>query len=533
MTEYVLAGGTVADGSGSLPYLADVIIGDGRIRAITPVPAGAAVPAAPGATIVDATGLTVCPGFVDIHTHSDLTLLSSPFAHSKVRQGVTTEVVGNCGLGVTPSPPGTDLQAIRAANSYLDLDPSIAVSWHTIDGYLAAVEERRPAVNVATLTGHLPLRIGVVGFAGRAASAAEISQMRELLTDSLAAGSLGLSTGLVYAPACYADMAELVGLAETVAAHDRVFAWHVRDYADDLLPSVSQALDVARATGCRTQISHLTALGRRNWGNVARALELIDAARDEGCRVTVDIYPYLHGNAPLSQLLPSWAQEGGTAEMGKRLTDPAVRERIRGEWVGLPVTWDEVVISWVPAGHPAGAIVGRDVASVAAERDVAGDDVALDLLAELGTAVMIVAGGRSENDLVAALEHPATVVASDGLSLDPAGPTGSGSPHPRSYGCFPRYLARYARTGDAGFADALRRCTSAPAQAAGLTGRGLLRTGAAADVVVLDRGALMDCASLTQPHQFPVGVALVMVNGTVVVDGNGHTGRRPGQVIRA
>jgi N-acyl-D-amino-acid deacylase len=527
MATIVLAGGTVVDGTGSPPRLADVVIDDTRLETVD----GHAERS--GATILDVTGLTVCPGFVDIHTHSDLTLFSTPLAHSKIRQGVTTEVVGNCGLGVTPSPPGSDLRAIREANGYLDLDPAVDVSWHSTGTYLAALEQQRPALNVATLTGHMPLRIGVVGFDARPATANELAGMRNLLAESFAHGAIGLSTGLNYAPACYAEFDELLGLGATVAAHDRIFTWHVRNYSDELIPAVQQALDVARETGCRTQISHLTVVGQRNWGSVSRALELIDAARSEGCRVTVDIYPYLHGNAPLSQMLPSWSQEGGSAAMTKRLADPVIRNRIRSEWAGRPTSWEEIVVNWVPEGHPAQAVVGMDIATIAGERGVEGDEVALDLLAALGPSVMMVAGGRSEQDLLDVLAHPATVVASDGQSLDPAGVTGRGSPHPRSYGCFPRYLSRYAGAADDAFADAIRRCTGEPARIAGLTGRGLLAPGAYADVVVLDRERLLDKATMTQPHQFPEGIKMVFVNGTSVVENGAHTGERAGQVLRA
>ena len=534
MADVLVAGGLVVDGTGALPYVADVLIRDTRIHQIAVRSPGSdiALAAAPDAEIRDATGSVVCPGFVDVHTHSDLTVLSSPFAHSKVRQGVTTEVIGNCGLGVAPLPAGADIDGIRQAVSYLDLDPSVAWSWTTTGGHLAALEAARPSLNVATLTGHLPLHAGVVGFGSQPATVPQIDHMRGLLADSFDEGSLGLSTGMVYAPVCYADDAELIGLARVVAERDRVFTWHVRDYADELMPSVEQALQTARRTGCRTQISHLVAVGKRNWGAVSRVLDMVDVARADGCDVSVDIYPYLYGNAPLTQLLPSWAQAGGATAMVERLADRAVRDRIRSAWLDRPTGWGDITVSWLPAGDPAEPFIGRDIAAIAHDLNADGDEVALDLLARLGNAVMIVAGGRSEDDLRSVLNHPATVVASDGLALDPDGITGSGSPHPRSYGCFPRYLTRYAGTSDADLANAIRRCTSAPALLAGLSDRGVLRPGAPADLVVFSRAALVDTATLTDPQQFPRGIDLVLVNGEPVVDSTGHTGARPGQVVR-
>jgi N-acyl-D-aspartate/D-glutamate deacylase len=539
MASLLLVGGDVIDGSGSMPRRADVLVRDGLIADLIDRADIATVDSGPGTRSVDdrdvvvrdVSGAVVCPGFVDIHTHSDLTLLSNPLAHSKIRQGVTLELVGNCGLGVTPLSDSADVAGIRQAVSYLDLDPSIDWTWHQTSDYLAAMTAVRPSVNVATLTGHLPLRAGAVGFDDRPATTSEVATMRARLRDSFADGSYGLSTGLVYPPTSYADDAELLALGEEVADHGKVFAWHVRDYADGLIASVEQAITVATRTGCRTQISHLTAVGRRNWGAVARVLDRIDAANTAGAAISVDVYPYLYGNAPLSQLLPGWVQADGSAEMSARLFNSDVRKRVRFEWRDRPTGWEEIIVSRVPPGHSSEAFVGKDIATIAQEQSVDGDEIALDLLAELGSAVMIVAGGRSEDDLRTVLAHPAAVVASDGLSLDPAGATGVGSPHPRSYGCFPRYLHRYVDDSPGALADGIRRCTSAPAAVAGLTDRGLLAVGRPADVVVFRRNELVDRATLTEPQLFPNGIDLVLVNGEVVVDNDVHTQRRPGKIL--
>lgn len=503
-----MTGGLVVDGTGAPGRPATVVVRDGRVAAV----GGAAPRDVPH---VDVTGKVVCPGFVDIHTHSDLTLLSDPRALSKVHQGVTTEVVGNCGLGVT----GPERADLRAAVSYLDLDPSVAWPWTDLAGYLGAVTAARPGVNVAALVGHLVLRAIVCGFGDRAATAFELDTMRGLLRDALDAGAVGVSTGLVYAPLPFAREDELVALAEVTAAAGRIFTWHVRSYDDGLVDSVAQAVGVARRTGCRTQISHLAAVGRRNWGAVRHALDLVDAANADGADVGVDIYPYLHGNAPLAQLLPAWAQEGGPAAWVPRLADDRVRARIRDGWRDRPTTWDEITISWTATPSPA---LGFTIA------DLGGDEAALDLLATLGTGVMMTAGGRSDDDLRAVLAHPAAVVASDGQALDPGGVTGAGVPHPRSYGTFPRYLTRYATD----LPDAVRRCTSAPAARVGLADRGVLRAGAPADVVVFDPDHLTDRATFTAPHQFAGGVDLVLVNGAVTVEGGEHTGTRAGRVLR-
>lgn len=487
----------------------------------------------------DVTGLVICPGFVDIHTHSDLTLLSNPLGGSKIHQGVTTEVVGNCGLGLAPLPDPddqaaeADLAAIRAAVGYLDLDPAVPVDWRDVDGYLRAVAAAGPAMNVATYAAHLPLHAGVVGLDDRPATAEQLDRMVQLLDRALDAGAVGLSTGLVYAPLCYVGESELMALGAAVARRGRLFAWHIRDYGDDLEPSVRQAIRVAKATGCRLQISHLTAVGRRNWGAVNEALAAVDEASAAGCDIGVDIYPYLAGNAPLSQLLPDWAQQGGSDVFASRLRDPAIRARVTENWANNYWDWNDIVVNAVTGERvedPANAaILGRSIAALAIDGGLDADQVALDLLAEYGASVLMVAFGRSEDDLRAVLAHPATVVASDGQAIDPAGPTGAaGRPHPRSYGCFPRYLSRYAPN----LTDGVRRCTSAAAARVGLTNRGLLADGHPADLVVFDPSTLNDTATFADPQQFAEGIRLVVVNGQIVLDNGTDTGARPGAVLR-
>jgi N-acyl-D-aspartate/D-glutamate deacylase len=503
MTDFLLAGGTLVDGTGAAPRAADVLVSGTHITAV--LAPGADVP---GIDRVDVSGRVVCPGFVDLHTHSDLTLLSSPLAHSKVRQGVTTEVVGNCGLGVAPIGPTTDVAALRSAVAYLDLDPAVSFTWRSVGEYLDAVAGA--SVHVATLVGHIPVRAAVMGFDNRPATPAEIDAMCALVATALADGALGLSTGLVYPPLRAARTDELRALAEVVADHDALFAWHLRDYGDDLLASATEAVQIAAVTGARTQISHLSSIGERNWGRVDDVLDM--ASGDLG----FDIYPYLAGNAPLSQLLPELPGFGA-------LGDPVARERIAHGWTDNPVPWTEITM----AGGAADAVLGRTIASLADDaRDASA--VAMDLIAEHGHHVIMTAGGRSERDLRAVLGHPATVVASDGMALDPDGPTGQGFPHPRSFGTFPRAITDFGTD----LAAAVHKCTQAPARRVGLTDRGSVEAGRLADLVVLDMERLADRATFTRPQRFPAGVDLVFVAGTMVVAAGQHTGSRPGNVVR-
>jgi N-acyl-D-amino-acid deacylase len=521
MMDLLVRGGLLVDGTGAPLRTADVAVAGDRIVAVGPDLDHDAH------TVIDADGLVVTPGFVDIHTHSDLTLLSSPQAPSALTQGTTTQVVGNCGLGVAPRTPDADLDEIRASAAYLDLDPDVRVDWTTVAGYLDAVRAARPALNVLTLVPHGPLRASAVGFDARPASGPETEAMVGFLAEGLQDGAVGLSTGLVYAPVCFAEEDELVALGRTVAAYDRLFAWHVRDYTDHLLESVAQCLRVARETGCRTQVSHLAAVGRRNWGRVAEALDMVDAAREAGLDVGVDIYPYLAGNAPLAQAVPAELQAGGDEALRERLDDPATVRALFAEWADRAVGWDETVVSWLPDPADSG-LLGRHVTEIAADRGVSADAVALDLLRRYGSSVLAVYFGRDAHDLERVLRHPATVVASDGLALDPTGPTGRGTPHPRCYGCFPRYLSEYGRDD---LADAVRRCTSAPARRVGLTDRGTVQSGAVADLVVLDLATLKDVATFENPHQLSTGIRDVVVSGRLAVRDGRLTGIRAGQVV--
>lgn len=528
--DVVLRGGAVYDGTGAPPRRIDLGVETGRFV----LDSGERAPA----TVIDVSGLAVCPGFVDIHKHSDLNLLSCPTAPSTIRQGVTTEVVGNCGLGVAPTGESGAFAArlaakpaeIRAAAGYLDLDPAIAIGWTDISGYLDALRQVGPVPNVATFVPHGPVRAGVVGFDDTVATAAQRHRLIGILGEGLDQGAVGLSTGLVYPPARYADDEELLALATVVAAKDKVFAWHVRDYADDLLPSVRQAISVALRTGCRTQISHLAVVGRRNWGKVQVALDEVDSANDRGCDIGVDCYPYLAGNAPLSQLLPAAIQDGGEDAMRRRLGDPETRRSIESAWSGAAFQWVDIVISTVPPGADLDdqRMVGRTIAEIAERLDASAAGVAMDVLQRCGHGAQMVAFGRDERDLRTVLAHPRSVVASDGMAIDPDGPTGAaGTPHPRSFGCFPQFLSRYCTD----LADGIRRCTSAPADRVGLHDRGRIADGLPADLVVFDPSTLADKATYQSPQQFPTGIELVMVGGEVVLRAGRTTAARPGSVL--
>lgn len=526
--DLLLSGGSVIDGSGAPVARADVALRAGRIIAVGPDLAGRVEAVA----TIDATGLTVAPGFVDIHGHSDLSLLSAPNAPSKLLQGVTTEVVGNCGMAVAPLAEGVDLAAFRTALASGDADPAVAWDWTTIAGYRQRLQEVGPAMNVAVLTGHLPLRVSVLGYADRKASTDELNAMQSLLDTALREGAVGFSTGLSLPPMSYSDRTELEALGEVVAAHGSLFTFHMRDYTAGLLDSVEEVLAVARRTGCRVQISHLVVIGRDNWGSVARALELIDRARADGLDVAADVYPYIAGSGNLTQLFPDWALEGGKDAQLARLGDPELRGRIVADIRSKRLTgsWDDIII----AGGAFGGldVVGRSLPEIATAWGTEPERVVADLSERSGMTGVMVAFGRSEGDLVDALRHPAVMIGSDGRGLDPDGPTGVGRPHPRAYGCYPRLLGRYVREqGDLGLEEAVRKSTSQPAERFGFHDRGLVAAGMVADLVVFDAAAIIDVATFEDPHRFPVGVSHVVVSGEHVVADGRLTGSRPGVVL--
>ncbi|MBX3029004.1 MAG: D-aminoacylase [Chloroflexi bacterium] len=524
--DLLLTGGLVVDGAGTPPRLADVAVTAGRIVALGDLAA------TPAGERIDATGLVVAPGFIDLHAHSDLTLFSDGGARSAVAQGITTQVVGNCGIGPFPA-PATRAGEVRAAAALIDLDPAVPLDWVSAAGYRAALAAAGTAIHVAPLCGHLALRVAVAGPRAGPLDATERLRLGELADEALAEGAVGLSTGLMYPPARDADALELDVLGRVAARHGRVFAMHLRDYAGGLLDAVDEAIGVARRTGCRLQLSHLAVAGRRNHGSVARALERVDDARAAGLDIGVDIYPYLAGSANLSQLLPGWAQAGGPDAIVARLADPAVRQRVADEWrATLHLGWDEVRVSLVDE-ELREAVLGRTIGEAADVLGCSPDEAAMTLIARTRDHVQMVAFGRSEADLHAVLRHPAACIGSDGLALDPDGPTGVGHPHPRSYGCYPRLLGRVVREdGLLTLEDAIRMSTSAPAARLGLSDRGRLAPGLAADLVVFDAATVLDRATFEEPARFPEGIAHVVVAGVPVIrDGRQLPGVRPGRVL--
>ncbi|MGQ9630514.1 MAG: N-acyl-D-amino-acid deacylase family protein [bacterium] len=527
MYDIIIRGGTIVDGTGKPPYKADLgIVGD-EIASVGDLEDEAA-----GA--IDATGLVVAPGFIDIHTHSDTSFLVDSRGESKVRQGVTTEVIGNCGLSVAPAKPILQ-EEIRRTLGLIDF--GAPWDWESLGDYLERLEGSKPGMNVAPLVGHCPLRACAVGWEDRPPSSEEMDAMRNLVRECMEAGAFGMSSGLIYPPSMFARTEELVALCEEVASEGGIYATHIRSEGEGLLEFVREAIEIGERSGARVQISHLKAAGRDNWGKVGEALELIDGAGDF---VSFDVYPYLAGSANLSQLLPPWLFTRGASRMLEEIRKPSVRERAKGEmerggpkWPGfIRRPWSDVMISSVSTDANK-RFEGMRISEIAEDLGKDPGDVVLDLIISEENRVNMITFIMCSEDVDSAVCHPRGMIGSDGAAISKDGPLGAGKPHPRYYGTFPKFLREYVRERKLlKLEEAIRKITSFPASKLGLDDRGTIAEGAKADIAIFDLNRLTDRATYEDPHRYPDGIEYVIVNGRITIDEGEHTGELSGRVLR-
>jgi dihydroorotase/N-acyl-D-amino-acid deacylase len=492
----LLANGRIVDGTGTREYDADLLIVDRRIAAIDRAIHN------DDAMRIDCTGLVIAPGFIDAHSHSDVKVFENRL--DKVRQGVTTEIVGNCGFSAFPC--GHTCSSLREYANGIFCG-SNSWGWRSASEYLKEIEEQSRAANVFALTGHGSLRVALAGMRQGVLADAELEQIAGLLEDSLSGGSIGFSTGLMYAPGSSAAFDELRQLCSVAAKHDATYCTHMRSYSWDLLEAIEEQIRLAEEAGCRLQLSHLQAVGRANWPKQEKAFELIDRARKSGVDIEFDSYPYLAGSTMLHQLLPQSALDGGLPAMVNRLTNAQARRDIARETEArMAQTWDDIMITGVTSQRNE-LVVGLTVNEIALNRGVEPIEAALDLLVEAEGDVKMISFNQSEENLRTLLTHPLCTVISDGFYV-------KGRPHPRLFGTFPELLGKYCRDKKwLPLEEAVHKVTGKPAQRFRLKDRGILRPGAHADVTVFDPGTVNTPATYSNPEQPPIGITLVLREG--------------------
>lgn len=517
MYDLLIKGARVVDGTGAPFFWGDLGVARGRIAGVGRLDGKAR-------RVVRARGLVLAPGFIDIHSHSDIAYLVNPLGESKVRQGVTTEVIGQCGFSLAPVAGPAVKEIERKLSEY-----GLELSWRGMGEYLERLREARPAVNLAPVAGHGTVRGSVLGYEPRPPTGEELDGMCRLLREALAEGAFGLSTGLIYPPGSFARTEELIALARELVPLGGIYFTHLRNEGGRLFEAIEEAVRIGEEAGVPVHIAHLKAGGEGNWGKGEEALSRVLQARARGVDVTCDQYPYTASSTGLVSILPDWAQAGGSEELLARLQDPGYRARLAA---GCVVSdWERILISSVKT-EANKRWEGNSLAEIARGRGKTPLEAALDLLVEEELQVDMIRFGLSEEDVRTIMRHPWVMVGSDGSALAPYGPLGRGKPHPRNYGTFPRVLGHYVREeGVLELEAAVHKMTGLPAWRLGLWARGLLRPGFWADLVLFDPEGIRDLATYTDPHRYPEGIELVVVNGVVTVEAGEHTGARAGQVL--
>lgn len=528
MSDLLIRNATIVDGTGAPSYIGDVAIHKDIITHVgklsdSPVEYK---------KIIDADGLTLSPGFIDMHSHSDLMQLQNPIASAKIRQGITTELLGQDGLGVAPIAQG-DVDGYRRYLTGLLGNPQVDWNWQSFADYLAALEYIGTATNLATLVSHGALRLSVMGLEERVATSEEVNKMCAFSLEAFNQGAFGFSTGLIYPPCIYAGHEELIALAEVTAKAHGIMVVHVRNERDLLIPSINEIFDISEKTGVIPHISHLKVMGKENWGKANEVLSLFEEARRRGIEASFDQYPYPAGSTMLSILIPAHAHAGGPEALLEKLRDSQMRSLLADQMEhGLPgweniasaAGWDGIIITGIEAGANK-QFEGQTLADIAVSRGCRPQDVVFDLLLEERLQVSMVNFSMHEADVAEIIKHPLGMLGTDGLL--------GGKPHPRAYGSTARILEKYVRgEGIISLEEAIARMTSRPAERLGILDRGLLRAGMKADMVLFDAKGVTNNATFAEPCQHPSGFEYVWVNGVAALEKGHEAGRLSGQVLR-
>jgi N-acyl-D-amino-acid deacylase len=516
----VIRGGTIYDGSGGAPYIGDVAVKGGRIAAIRPL-----IPKR-GLSEIDARGLAVAPGFINMLSWAAVPLIQDGRAQSDVRQGVTLEVMGE-GWSMGPFSPiqKAEAQAEQTATRY-------PIAWTTLGEFLAFLEKKGVSVNIASMVGASTIRVHELGRNDVDPTPEQLARMRGLVRQAMDEGAMGLGSSLIYVPAVYAETDELVALASEAGRCGGMYVSHMRSESSRLLAAIDELVEISRRSGARAEIYHLKAAGRSNWPLMDPALARIEAARAAGVPVSANMYLYSASGTGLDSTLPLWVREGGPPAMLARLRDPAMRARVVADLKGGSRDWTTVQ----PVGFTNPALrtyVGKRLPEIAALRGKSVEETAVELVAEDNSSVTTIFHSISEDNLRKVLTRPWVSFGSDAAAVATEPPFTDKEVHPRTYGNFARLLGRYVREEKAlGLAEAVRRLTSLPADNLRIAGRGRLRLGFHADLAIFDPARIADRATYERPHQYAVGMRHVFVNGVAVLKDGEHTGAKPGRFVR-
>jgi len=528
--DLLIRNGRIVDGSGRAEYAADVAIKDDRIAQIGNLSQATAT------RVIDAQGLVVAPGFIDMLGQSETYLLIDPRAMSKVMMGVTTEVTGE-GESIGP----INERQIKEQEDFLRRF-NLTIDWRTLDQYFNRLRKQGSGINLATFVGATQVREYVIGYDDRDPTPQELEQMKKLVADAMRDGALGLSTSLQYVPARFAETPELIELAKVARQYGGIYATHQRSEANTIDASLDEVFEINKKAQIPVEIWHLKTAYKKNWGRMAHVLDRIKQARDHGQDITADIYPYIAGSTSLAASLPPWALEGGTEKMIARLRDPAIRERLKKEISEQQTTWENIYLgSGGPEGVLIGAVVSREleplqgkrVSEIAAEQKKDPLDALFDLLLADNGQTSAIYFMMSEADMRAAMQAPFVSFCTDSGARGTDGPLAGSKSHPRGWGTYPRILGHYVRDEKLlSLETAIHKMTGAPAARVRLRDRGLIREGMFADVVVFDPARVIDRATFEMPNQYPAGIEYVLVNGQISVDKGQRTTALAGRVLR-
>ncbi len=529
MYDILIKNALIIDGTGAAPFEADLAVQKQKIASV------GVLKNADASLVIDARGNALAPGFIDMHSHADFSLPTLPTADSLVHQGITTVVVGQCGLSPAPLMEESRQEVTGAISSFFgDVAKSLPWrEWSSFGDFAAFLARQGCSLNIAALVGHGVIRAGVMGFGEGRANADQMARMQQELIAAMQQGAIGLSTGLIYPPGSFTSTEELIELTRVVGARNGFYFSHIRDEGDGLLEAVAEAIRIGRETGAAVQISHFKAAARPNWEKSTQALELIQQAREDGLDVTADMYPYRAGSTILVAMLPQWAHVGGPEQTLKRLADPDQRRKMTADMqtggFARGIGWEDVLITESPS-HT--RYEGRYVSQLAADAGKMPYDWVFDALLETRLDITMAMFGMSEENRRREIVFPTMMIGTDGLGLAPGGPLAAGVPHPRSYGTFARVLGRYVRELKIlKLEEAIHKMTGMPAKKLRLADRGLIKAGLAADLVIFDPQSVSDPATYENPHQYATGISHVLVNGRPVIQDAAHTGARPGLLL--